>query len=165
MGRLFHGKLHLFESMTDRFSPGGLVVKIWCSHLLPLLHFHVREPYHPCQLSYCGRLHIALMLKAMSLVFPIPAGSPWVDRFQWSFHTRQTRKKDLTTHFWKNWPWKPYEQQWSAVWYSGEGERTARKDWTGFCSAVHRISRSLNQLNSTNKKRLTDKLRLFQLEY
>ena len=44
-------------------------------------------------------LHVAMMLKAMPLVFPIPAGSPMVDRFQWNFQTRQTRKKDSAVHF------------------------------------------------------------------
>ena len=57
--------------------------------------------------SVCAwRLHVAVMLKALPLVLQIPAKSSTVDRFQWSF---QTRKKDLATHFRKNWPWKPYE--------------------------------------------------------
>ena len=42
------------------------------------------------------------MLKVMALVFQIPAESPTVDRFQQSFQTRRTRKKDLATHFQKD---------------------------------------------------------------
>ena len=44
------------------------------------------------------RLHVAVMLKALPLGFPIPAGSPMVDRCQQSFQT-QRRKTDMTTHF------------------------------------------------------------------
>ena len=33
-------------------------------------------------------LYVAVMLKAMPPVFQIPAGSPLVDKFQWSFQTK-----------------------------------------------------------------------------
>ena len=34
------------------------------------------------------QLRVAVMLKAMPLVFQIPAGSPMVDRVQWCFQTK-----------------------------------------------------------------------------
>ena len=38
-----------------------------------------------------------------------------------------------------------------------EGERMVRKDWTGFCYAVRRVTRSQNQLDSTENKLLASK--------
>ena len=50
--------------------------------------FPVREPYHPSVLFILWWLHVAVMLKAISLGFQIPAGSPMVDRFQQLFQTK-----------------------------------------------------------------------------
>lgn len=40
-----------------------------------------------CRLSYCSGC-VAVMLKAMTPIFQIPAGSSMIDRFQGSFQTR-----------------------------------------------------------------------------
>ena len=73
------------------------MVKIQCSHRQAGVNFPISEPHHLVAIWWW--LHVAVMLKVMPPLFLIPAGSPKVDRFQWSFQTRQTRKKDLVTHF------------------------------------------------------------------
>ena len=71
------------------------MVKIRCSHCHSLGSFPVQGSTPSiCQFSYRGG---CVMLKAMSPRFQIPAGSPRVDRFQWSSRLRQTRKRDLAT--------------------------------------------------------------------
>ena len=64
-----------------------------------------------------------MMLKPLPLVFQIPAGSPMVDRLQWSFQTKTDQEEGLDIHFWKTWPWKPCEQQWSIVWHKEDGTK------------------------------------------
>ena len=88
-------------------SPGGLVVKIQHSLLQPGF-VSGQGTTHPFITCHTAAHCVAVMPKAMPLVFQIPAGPPMVDRFQWSFQARWTRKKDLATHFWKNWPWQRY---------------------------------------------------------
>ena len=60
-------------------------VQIWHSHAMAWFCFLVREPHHPSLSCYTV---VAVVLKAMPLVFQIPAGSPMVDRFQQSFQTK-----------------------------------------------------------------------------
>ena len=53
--------------------------------------FPVRELSHPS--VGCHTAAAAVMLKAMSSVFQIPAGSPMVDRFQWNFQTKTDKEE------------------------------------------------------------------------
>ena len=71
-------------SMDGRAGPGGLAVKVWCSHHHSQGLFPSQGTTPPCDLSVViwWRLHLAVILKAMPLVFQISAGSPLVDRFQ-----------------------------------------------------------------------------------
>ena len=55
--------------------------KIQHSHWEAQVHFPVREPCHPSVSCHTAAAAVAVMLKAMLLVFQIPAGSP-MDRFQ-----------------------------------------------------------------------------------
>ena len=96
--------------------------------------------------------HVAVMLKAVPSVFQIPAESPMVDRFQRSFQTRQTRKKNLATHFQKIGHENPMNSSGALFDTAQERERMEQKDQAGFCSAIHRVTRSQNQLNSTKNK-------------
>ena len=66
----------------------NLVVKIQCSHHCSPGSFQVKEPHHHLLLVILWRLHVAGMLKALPLGFQMPAGSPMVDRFPWSFQTK-----------------------------------------------------------------------------
>ena len=96
-------------------------------------------------------LSVTVMLKAMSLVFQTPSGSPTVDRLQQSFQTRQTREKDLATHFQKISHENPVNSR-VLSYIALEGERMVQEDRAGFCSAVRRVTRSQNQLEGTNNK-------------
>ena len=64
-----------------------------------------------CWLSRCGGC-------TLLWYFKYPQGHPWWTGYSGTSRQRQTRKKETATQFWKNWPWKPYEQQWNFVWYS-----------------------------------------------
>ena len=78
-------------------SPGGLVVTIWHSHCLA---------WHPTYLLavILWWLHVAMILKAMPLVFRTPAGSPMVDWFQWRFQTKTDQEEGPGHAVLKNWP-------------------------------------------------------------
>ena len=66
------------QHLCNTASPGGLVLKIQHSQGTTL---------HVCQLSYCGLWQLC-EAESYTPVFLIPAGSPMVDRFQQSFHTK-----------------------------------------------------------------------------
>ena len=93
---IFYGIRRFALSLNRVASPGGLVVKIQCSHSHGPGCFPVRETHHP---SVSCHLHVAMMLKTMPPVFQISAKSPMVDSFQQSFQNRQTKKTHLATHF------------------------------------------------------------------
>ena len=81
----------------------------------------------------------------MPLEFQIPAGSPIVDRFQRSFQTKERLGRGT-------WPAtsekigheNPMNSSGALSDRAPEGESMVQKDWAGFCSAVHRASRSQN---------------------
>ena len=74
------------------------MIKIWRSRRWALGLFPSQGTTPPvCWLSY-WQLCVAVVLKAMTLVFQIPAGSSMVDGFQQNFQTRWTRKVDLAAH-------------------------------------------------------------------
>lgn len=75
-----------------------------------------------------------MMLKAMTLVFQITAGSPMVNRFQRSFWSPPTSEKIGHTN--------PMSSSGTLSDVVLEGERMAQKDQAGFRSAVHRVTRS-----------------------
>ena len=93
-------KLIMRASTVIIANPGGLAVKILCSHHCGLSSFPGSGNHTVCLLVvllWC--LHVAMMPKAIPPpVFQIAARSSMADRFQQSL---QTRKKDLVTHFWK----------------------------------------------------------------
>ena len=76
------------------------------------------------------------MLKALPPVFKYQQGHPGWTGFCGASRLRQTRKKDLATHFQRNWPQKPCEQQQSMSNRAPEGERMEQKDQAGFCPAA-----------------------------
>ena len=86
----------------------------------------------------------------MPLVFQIPAESPLVDRFQWSFWIRLTRKKVLATCFQKISHDKPMNSRGALSDIALEDERMAQNDQSGFCSAVRGVTRSQNRLHGTS---------------
>ena len=130
------------------------MVKIWHSRGHGLGSCPSQRATPPVSwVSYCGGCMWLGYWKLCHQDFKHRQGPPWWTGFSGASRLRQTRKKDLATHFQKNWLWKPYEQHWqqSIGWYSmGGWERTAQKDWAGFCSAVHRVPSSWNWLDSTN---------------
>ena len=78
------------HTVADRLaSPGGLVVKIRRSPFRGLGFLSWLGNHTTC-LSFVTVwwLCVVMMLKAMPLLFQIPAGSPMVDRFQQSFQTK-----------------------------------------------------------------------------
>ena len=91
------------------------------------------------------------MLKAIPPVFQRPAGSPWWTAFSGASGPRQTRKKELSTHFWKIGHENSIYSSEALSDIALEGEKMAQKDGAGFCSAVHSVSRSWNQLDSTDE--------------
>ena len=84
----FNGMFLLLLHM-NLASPGGLAVKIWNSQCcgLGFISRSGNHTTHPLVVILWW-LCVAVMLKAMSLVFQIPAGSPMVDRFQGSLQTK-----------------------------------------------------------------------------
>ena len=95
-------------------------------------------------------LSVAVMLKAMPQLFQIRAGSLLVDGFQQSFQTRQTETWPLTSE--KIDRENPVNS--SGTWSDTvpESERMEQKAQAGFRSAVHKVPRSRNRLESTNNK-------------
>ena len=75
------------------WTPGGLVVKIGALTAAAWVRFPIREPHHPSVGCHTLQLHVAVILKAMPPVFQIPAGSPVVDRFQWSLQTETDQEE------------------------------------------------------------------------
>ena len=61
---------------------------------------------------------------------------PQVDSLQWSFQTRQTRRKDLATHFQKTGHENPTNSSRALSDRAPEGERTAKADPAGLRSDV-----------------------------
>ena len=82
----------------------------------------------------------------MPPVFQIPAVSPRVDRFQQTRKTRslQTRKKDLCIASENLGHANSVNSSRALSDMAKEGEMMAKKDLTGFRSAVHRVARSRN---------------------
>ena len=89
-------------------SPGDPVVKIRCSHH-PEPRFVSWSGNHISCLSYCGGCLLLWCWKLCHQYFKHQQGHPWWTGFNGAFRLRQTRKKVLITHFWKNWPGKSYE--------------------------------------------------------
>ena len=116
--------------------PGVVGVKIQCTYHINIVHFLVREP-PMCWLSYCGG---CVLLWCWKICHWYWCWSPRVDRFQWSLQTLQTKKKDLAAYFWKNGHENPVNNSGALFDIEPEGGRIVWKDWTGFCSAVNKVT-------------------------
>ena len=94
----------------------------------------VKEPHDPSVGFHTVVLCVAVMMKALPPGSQIPAGI--VGRFQWSFQTRQTMKKDLATHFQKFGRESPMNSSRALSYMVLEDERPAQKDQASFPFAV-----------------------------
>ena len=135
-------------------SPGDLVGKIWCSccHGLGLLPSQGTTP-PICRLSYCGGCTLLWFWKLCHQYFTYQQGHPW-----WTGFGGASRLDILGRRTWPPTSEKighgdPMNSNEALSDTVLEGERMVQKVWAGFHSAVHRVSRSWNQLNSTNKKK------------
>ena len=90
--------------------------------------------------------------------FKYQQGRSWWKGFKRASRGRQTRKKDLATHFQKNWHENPLNSSRALSDIVLEDERPAQKYQTEFCSAVHRVTRSQDRLHGTNNKWLISML-------
>lgn len=140
--------LKIIRFSLGEASPGSLVVTICCSHCHGL---GMGPPTH-LLVAILWWLCVSIMLKAVPLVFQIASNHPWYTGFNRASRLRRTRKKDLTTHFWKNWNENLMKSSRIFSDIVAESERMAPKVQAGFYSAVHRVTRSCNQLNNNNKK-------------
>ena len=89
------------------------------------------------------------MLKAMPPLFQIPARS--LAGFSGASRPRQTRKKDLATHFRKKLTMKTLRIAGEHWLIQRRKVRGWCRNWAGFLSVVHKVTRSRNQLTTTNK--------------
>ena len=96
----------LSMSKTWSARPGGLVVELWCFHRCPGPRFISRSGNHTTclsvvilwQLCCCDAKIYGTGISNISRV---------THSGQVSVEFPDQHKKDLATHFWENWPWKP----------------------------------------------------------
>ena len=112
------------------------------------VHFLVREP-HPLSIS-CHTVVTACCCDAESSATGISNTSRVPHGVSRASRLRQTRKKDLATHFQKTGHEYPMNSSGALSDTEPEGERMVQKDWTGFCCKVHKVARSWNQFDSIN---------------
>ena len=114
-------------------SPGGLVSKIRHSHSPGPGLFPNQGTTPPvCWLSYCRGCMLLWCWKLCHWYFKYRESHPWWTSFSRASTLERLRKKDLATHFQKNWLWKPCEKQQSIVWQkTRRWERMVQKDWAG----------------------------------
>ena len=141
----FNCKYYLSTSYYDSF-----VVKIWYSHRWSLSS---QSGNHTTHLSF-AILCVAVTWKLCCQYFKYQQGHPWWTGLHRASRLRQTRKKNLATHFWKNCPWKPMKAMehssdlaFARRWW--DGEKKTRQGSALF--VVHRVARSQNPLSDTNK--------------
>ena len=124
-------------------SPGSLVVKIRWSHCCSLRPFPSQGTTPPVttrlSVVILWWLRVAVMLKAMPLVFQNQQGHPWWRGVSGASRIRQTRKKDLAAHFQTIGHQNPVNNSRALSDIGLEGERMAQKDRAGFRAAAHRV--------------------------
>ena len=131
----------------------SFMIKIWPSHRRGSSSFPSQGTTSPvCQLSYYSGSMLLCCWKLCHRYFKCQEGHPGWKGFIGTSRLRQTRKKDLVTHF-QNLVLENLVNS-SGAWSDTvpEVERMAQKDWAVCHSALHRVTRSQNWLDSTNNK-------------
>ena len=78
----------IYKIPTSNIILGGLAVKIWCSHCCTQVCFQVKKPHHRSVSCHTVVAACCCVAESYARVLQTPAGSPMVDRCQWSFQTK-----------------------------------------------------------------------------